>query len=223
MLYGRLDGARPEHALRLGPLAIEHSLSGLDATSFASGTATAVSAFDRVGAKSEVDAALGADFGNPVVTSAEATFNDQFMWVGGSGRLRFSLHLSGMASHGDVPCAAVVESGVDDAGVFLTLLLADGVDSALGSLVTAGDVSVTINVGPLEQINLNLDLFTEVSAGTFGRVVSEFQNTGHDDRAVGRNVTLTDNQGNVLGAAAARVPEPSTAVCWGRASLPLEF
>jgi hypothetical protein len=68
-----------------GPFPVEGSVSGLDATGFASGTATAVAGFGRVGAKSETDAFPGANLGNPALTTAEANFTDQF---GAKGRVR---------------------------------------------------------------------------------------------------------------------------------------
>ena len=202
------------------PFPVENSLLGLDPGGFGSGSAFAFAAFGRVGARSQaIDTVLDL-FDEPVKATGEAQFTDQFIWRGGNATLQFTLRLDGgvMLVCGVVMCPLFGNPAFDNvADVFANFLLTDSLDSAAGSLIAPGTLALTIRVGPLERVDVSLDLGTEVSLLHFGNGTADFGDTAQivtveeldsSGNVVG-NVTLTDNQGNVLGAPAA-VPEPAT-------------
>jgi hypothetical protein len=206
-----------------GPLATSGTILGLDPAGFGSGSAFAVASFGRVGAKSEAIDTVPDIFDEPIKATADSQFTDQFIWGGGSGALRFTLHLDGsvMLFCGiDIMCPLFGNPAFDNvAFVAANFLLTDTFDSAAGTLIGPGTLALTIKVGPGERVNLSLDLETEVSLLHFGNGTANFSDTAQlttveqldTSGNFVQDVTLTDNQGNVLGAPAA-VPEPATVV-----------
>ena len=203
-----------------GPLPVEHSLLGLDPGGFGSGSALAFAAFGRVGARSQAIDTVPDLFDEPIKATGEAQFTDELIWRGGNATLRFTLRLDGgvMLFCGVVMCPLFGNPAFDNvADVFANFLLTDSFDSAAGSLIAPGTLALTIRVEPSERVNVSIDLGTEVSLLHFGNGTADFGDTAQivtveeldSSGNVVRNVTLTDNQGNVLGAPAA-VPEPAT-------------
>jgi hypothetical protein len=134
------------------PFAVSGNLTGIDNRGIGDGDAFAVAGFGRVGAKSQATyfGALPSPESG-VGSSAEAAFNDVFVWGGGPGKLRATLTLTGQASAaGGVPSAPNFASIVGDLG------LRSNVDSGFGSLTGPGSITVTINVSPRDNISLDL-------------------------------------------------------------------
>jgi hypothetical protein len=124
----------------------------------------------------------------------------------------------------DIMCPLFGNPAFDNvADVFANFLLTDSLDSAAGTLVAPGTLALTIKVGPSERVNLSIDLGTEVSLLHFGNGTANFGDTAQITTVEQldssgnfiRNVTLTDNQGNVLGAPQATVPEPASCALAG--------
>ena len=205
------------------PFPVEHSLLGIDPGGFGSGSAFAFAAFGRVGARSQAIDTVPDPFEEPVKATGEAQFTDELIWRGGNATLRFTLRLDGgvmlFCGVGVFMCPLFGNPAFDNvADVFANFLLTDSFDSAAGGLIAPGTLALTIRVEPSERVNVSIDLGTEVSLLHFGNGTADFGDTAQIvtveelDRSGNfvRNVTLTDNQGNVLGAPAA-VPVPELA------------
>src|SRR5262249_16003381 len=152
-----------------------------------------------------IDAAVGA--------LARATFQDVFLWDGGTGQLRFILDLEGIAS------ATWTDPGFNIASVEATLSLSSTIsvdETAFGRLTAPGSLAVTIDMLPSDGVNFTLDLLSTVGLTEFGHGLSDFIDTTaftrieQLDRSGNfiRDVTLADIRGNTLGAPPGAVPEP---------------
>jgi len=193
---------------------VDGNLFGLDDRLIGSGSAFAVARFGNLGAKTEATNTSPVRLLDSSVSAlARATFQDVFLWNGGAGKLRFILNLAGSAS------ATGVDPGFNVAGVGASLTLSSIIstdETAVGGLSAPGSIAVTIDMLPSDGVNFTLDLQSFVGLTESGDGVSDFIDTlgiariEQLDRSGNfvSDVTLTDLQGNVLGAPVASVPEP---------------
>ena len=199
----------------LSPVSL--NLFGIDPRGVGNGSSFAVSAFGRVGARAEATDTFG-PLNSGVSAEARAIFEDSFPWHGGPGILRFLLNLQGSTSVTGDPAAnqALVDATF---GVASEIASSNG----FGRLNGPGSIAITVGVNGTDAVDLDLELFTLASATALGSAVSDFKNTllipeiqllDNSGRFV-RDITLTDFNGNVLGAQPATVPEARTLVLMG--------
>jgi hypothetical protein len=152
---------------------------------------------------------IGAGVGD----SAGAEFDDVLFWPGAAGQLRFTLRLQGSEA------AAGMDPGLNTASVDATLSADDRccfLSGGFGRLTAPGTITVTVPVAADDSLNFELALLTGVYLQEAGHGISDFIDTLDIPRIelldqsgnFVRDVTLSDSQGNILGAPAAVVPEP---------------
>jgi hypothetical protein len=125
------------------------------------------------------------------------------------------------ASSSGLESVSGADPGVNAAEVDATLSADDTccfLPGGFGRLTAPGITTVTVPVAEDDGVNFQLRLLTAVGASEFGSALADFVDTldvprieyldSHGNFV--RDVTLTDRQGNILGAPAAAVPEPAT-------------